>query len=262
MSTRAIRTSGVDASCDICGRTLLRGERADVYLHGGSRHDVCELCIGRAVHAGWVREGTEPAYDDAGARGDSRRSLLARLRGRREFDSDDELDDEVFEDLEGSFEPRGAQSSTHDWPEVPPRPPERRPPPRRRRGIAARDAALSRDGRPREPRHVRAVPTSVETKTAAAVSLFNSSEHPKTVAGIGRSLGLPDVAVYPSDPTGSVVNLVVSWELCWYRYQVELSDEVPHVRVLDQGYELSELGGVDRQINATADERGRLKLSG
>jgi hypothetical protein len=261
MSTRAIRTSGVDASCDICGRTLLRGERADVYLHGGSRHDVCELCVGRAVHAGWVREGTEPAHDDAGARGDSRRSLLGRLRSRRELDPD-ELDDELPEDLDDPLQPRTGQGPAPDWPEAPQRPPERRVPSRRRRGIVARDAAPSRDGGPREPRHVRAVPTSVETKTAAAVSLFNSSEHPKTVAGIGRSLGLPDVAVYPPDPTSSVVNLVVSWELCWYRYQVELSDEVPHVRVLDQGYELSELADVDREINASADDRGRLKLGG
>jgi hypothetical protein len=261
MSTRAIRTSGVDASCDICGRTLLRGERADVYLHGGSRHDVCELCIGRAVHAGWVREGTEPAYDDAGARGDSRRSLLGRLRGRRELEPDD-YDEEPYEDADDPVDSRAAQGPAPDWPEAPPRRSERRAAPKRRRGIVARDGMPSRDGAPRQPRHVRAVPTSVETKTAAAVSLFNSSGHPKTVAGIARSLGLPDVAVYPSDPTGSVVNLVVSWELCWYRYQVELSDEVPHVRVLDQGYELDELSDVDRQINASADDRGRLKLGG
>ena len=261
MSTRAIRTSGVEASCDICGRTLLRGERADVYLYGGSRHDVCELCIGRAVHAGWVREGTEPAFDDDGGRGDSRRSLLGRLRGRRELDHD-EFDDEPPDDPDDPLYPRSGQNPASDWPEPSQRHSERRAPPRRRRGIAVRDALPLRDGGLREPRHVRAVPTSVETKTAAAVSLFNSSEHPKTVAGIARSLGLPDVAVYPSDPTGSLVNLVVSWELCWYRYQVELSDEVPHVRVLDQGYELSELGDVDRQINASADDRGRLKLSG
>jgi hypothetical protein len=259
VSTRAIRTSGVDASCDICGRTLLRGERADVYLHGGSRHDVCELCVGRAVHAGWVREGTLPAFEDGGARGDGRRSLLGRLRSRRELEPDD-YDDDVLDDYDDGPEPRSGAAP--DWPETPQRPgtADRRGGGRRRRSVTSRESGSSRDGGPREPRHVRAVPTSIENKTAAAVSLFNSSEHPKTVAGIARSLGLPDVAVYPSDPTGSVVNLVVSWELCWYRYQVELSDEVPHVRVFDQGYELSELGDADRQINASADDRGRLRL--
>ena len=269
MSTRAIRTSAVDTSCDICGRTLLRGERADVYLHGGTRHEVCSLCTGRAIHAGWVREGTVPAYDEAGSRGDSRRSLLGRLRGRRELEPDqfdDEPDDE-FDD----FDPRSAQEAPPDWPDSSGRAgsgssSERRQGPRRRRSIVGRDGPgareSARDAGPREPRHVRAVPTSVENKTAAAVSLFNGSEHPKTVAGIARSLGLPDVAVYPKDPTASVVNLVVSWELCWYRYQVELSDEVPHVRVSEQGYELDELSEVDRVINASADDRGRLKLVG
>jgi hypothetical protein len=232
-----------------------------VYLHGGTRHEVCELCTGRAIHAGWVREGTVPAYDETGSRGDSRRSLLGRLRGRRELDPD-EFDDEPDEEFD-DVEPRSAQGAPPDWPDAGGRSgSERRQTPRRRRSIAARDAPGARQAGPREPRHVRAVPTSVENKTAAAVSLFNGSEHPKTVAGIARSLGLPDVAVYPTDPTASVVNLVVSWELCWYRYQVELSDEVPHVRVSDQGYELDELSEVDRVINASADDRGRLALGG
>ena len=113
----------------------------------------------------------------------------------------------------------------------------------------------------REPRHVRAVPTSIEHRISSAVSLFNDSEHPRTVAGIGRSLGLPDVSVHPSDVNGSQVNIVVSWELCWYRYEVELADEVPTVRAAAQGYELSELSEIERQNNARADDRGRLKLS-
>ena len=52
-------------------------------------------------------------------------------------------------------------------------------------------------GRLREPRHVRAVPTSVEHKISPRSTLFNGSEHPRTVAGIARSLGLPDVVGAP-----------------------------------------------------------------
>ena len=83
MSTRAIRTSTTQAACDVCGRTLLRGERAEIYLSGGARRSVCELCTSRALHGGWVREGEVPEYDEASARPDRRRSLFGRLRSRR-----------------------------------------------------------------------------------------------------------------------------------------------------------------------------------
>jgi hypothetical protein len=92
------------------------------------------------------------------------------------------------------------------------------------------------------------------------VSLFNAAEHPRTVAGIGRSLGIPEVSVHPSSVQPSVVNLIVAWELCWYRYEVDLSDEVPTVRVGGQGYELDELTAEERQINAIADEYGTVCL--
>ncbi len=83
MNTRAISTSVAHSSCDVCGRTMLRGEQAQVYIEGGNRHSVCELCTSRALHTGWVREGTIPEYGDAGARIDRRRSLLGRLRSAR-----------------------------------------------------------------------------------------------------------------------------------------------------------------------------------
>ena len=70
--------------CDVCGRTLLRGEKAEVYLNGGTRRSVCELCKERAIHEGWLREGTIPAYNDNDASSDRRRSLLGRFRARRE----------------------------------------------------------------------------------------------------------------------------------------------------------------------------------
>jgi hypothetical protein len=113
----------------------------------------------------------------------------------------------------------------------------------------------------REPRHVRAVPTSIEHKVSSAVELFNASEHPRTVAGIARSLGLPEVSVLPVEGAVSAVALLLAWELCWYRYEVDLSDEIPAVRVAGQGYELDELSPEERRPNAVADEYGTLSLS-
>ena len=104
---------------------------------------------------------------------------------------------------------------------------------------------------------MRAVPTSIEHKISSAVDVFNNSEHPRTVAGIARSLGIPEVSVLPAAELPSVVNVAVAWELCWYRYEVDLSDEVPSFRVAAQGYELDELAPEERRCNAFADERGQ-----
>ncbi len=108
---------------------------------------------------------------------------------------------------------------------------------------------------------MHAVPTSAEHKVSSAVEAFNSSEHPRTVAGVARSLGAPGVSVRPSDARPSVVNVVVSWELCWYRYEVDLSDDGLAVRLSAQGYELDELAPEELEINAAANERGALALS-
>lgn len=256
MSTREIRTSTATASCDVCGRTLLRGERAEIYVQGGARRSVCELCTARALHGGWVREGTVPEYDAGAERPDGRRSLLRRRRARREPERELEPVEDAFED----GEPRSEESEV-DWHEM-----QRLRAPERRGGVRRHPAPRDDDGArgprsTRETRHVRAVPTSVEHKTASAVSLFNASEHPRTVAGIARSLGLPDVSVHPVDPVASLVAVVLAWELCWYRYEVDLSDEVPTVRKAAQGYELDELSALARQLNAAADDRGRLSLA-
>ena len=266
MSTRAIRTSAAADACDVCGRTLLRGEHAEIYVSGGTRRSVCELCTSRALHGGWVREGTVPEYDGSGDRVDRRRSLLSRLRRGREADpvAEDEDEDAIEESRPQPSASVGGSGVGGS--ESPPRTTERRAPTPRRRERdrpAGRERERDRTAPPatgREPRHVRAVPTSIEHRISSAVSLFNDSEHPRTVAGIARSLGLPDVSVHPSDPVASVVNMVVSWELCWYRYEVDLSDEVPSVRSAGQGYELDELSALERQNNAAADDRGRLQL--
>lgn len=239
MRSTTISTSVAHSSCDVCGRTLLRGERAEIYVGGGDRHSVCELCTSRAIHTGWVREGTIPDYD-AGARVDRRRSLLSRLRSRRE--APEPVEDEYEPHFDDEFEE----------PQPAPPPVRAEPPPR---PVPARSSQPTR-----EPRHVRAVPTSIEHKISSAVDLFNNSEHPRTVAGIARSLGIPEVSVLPAAELPSVVNVVVAWELCWYRYEVDLSDEVPSLRVAAQGYELDELAPEERHYNAFADDRGRLSL--
>lgn len=231
MTTKDIRTSNVQVTCDVCGRTLLRGEHAETYLTGGSRRQVCELCSARAVHEGWVREGVALERTTRSVGGERRRSLLGRLRrpgGGRDAD-------------DAPAPPRpSANGSGNGW----------------------HDAAVEHEPLPEaplEPRQVRAVPTSVEQRTVSAIERFNRSEHPRTVAGVARSLGAPVVVVRPIEEQGSLVTVVVSWELCWYRYEVELSDGGASVRLAGQGYELAEIPVEDRaEPNAAADEYGTL----
>ena len=53
---------------------------------------------------------------------------------------------------------------------------------------------------PRDPRHVRAVPTTADVKVERALELFNASEHARSIAGIMRSLGEPWVAAADFHP--------------------------------------------------------------
>jgi hypothetical protein len=250
VNTRAISTSVAVATCDVCGRTLLRGERVETYINGADRHTVCELCTSRALHGGWVREGELPDYGDASARVDRRRSLLGRLRSRRGVPPRPVVQEE-YDFSDGDAEPELAPA--------PAPPPRQAPAPRPARANPA--PAPARADAPREPRHVRAVPTSNEQRVFTAIELFNGSEHPRTVAGISRSLGLPEVAVLPSGPQSPLVSIVVAWELCWYRYELDLSDQVPSTRVSAQGYELDELSPEERRANTLADQHGQLSLS-
>ncbi|HXE44707.1 MAG TPA: hypothetical protein VN635_05875 [Conexibacter sp.] len=237
MTTKDIRTSNVQVSCDVCGRTLLRGEHAETYLAGGSRRQVCELCTARAVHEGWVREGVALERGTRSFGGERRRSLLGRLRrpggGRPE------------EERARPAAPRanGHGRGAEGWPEP------------------DDDHALAAIAAP-EPRHVHAVPTSVAQRTTSAIERFNRSEHPRTVAGVARSLGAPVVVVRPSEEPGSLMTIVASWELCWYRYEVDLSDHAAAVRLVGQGYELEEIPLEDRvEPNAAADEYGTLQAA-
>ena len=174
-----------------------------------------------------MREGALPAYDGRDAGSERRRGLLSRLRGRREQPAPAQEAPSLREELDRK-----------SWV----------------------DAAKQAPVQVREPRHVRAIPTSVEHKVSSAIDAFNASEHTRTVAGVARALGAPTVAVQPVDARPGLVNLVLSWELCWYRYEVDLSDDQPGVRLVGQGYELDELPAQERQANAVSDETGALAL--
>jgi hypothetical protein len=104
------------------------------------------------------------------------------------------------------------------------------------------------------------VPTNADLKMQRAIEVFNASDHVRTVGGVARSLGAPGVSVRPLPDRPSVVAIAVMWELSWYRYEIDLSDEAGGVRREGQGDELSELSADELAANAEADDRGALHL--
>ncbi len=264
MERKSITTSRAAVACDVCGRTLLRGEHADAFIANGSRRMVCELCTARAANEGWIREGADNTLGVRGRNGPrAGRSLLGRLKPhRREPAPAVELpyrriSSNVDRIQSGSRADAERASAAADAVEV------------ESEGIAAAavpapapaPAPVETHMPSREPRHVHAVPTNADLKMARALDVFNKSAHPRRIAGVARSLGTPMVAVLPSETEGALVTIVVGWELCWYRYEVDLADEAAGVRVSGQGAELSELTEAEQLANAVADDRGRLVLA-
>src|SRR5829696_9240120 len=140
-------------TCDVCGRTILKGERTEPYLApGGNRHQVCDLCAVRAQHHGWIRESAAGQMPQRPPRSEPRGGLFGRMRRRRPEQA-------------GALAPEGAEpepayQSEEGGEPLEPEEPQPKPAPRPR-------------SRPKDPRHVRAVPTTPEAKIERALELFN-----------------------------------------------------------------------------------------
>jgi hypothetical protein len=230
-------------SCDVCGRTILKGEHTETYIApGGHRHQVCDLCAARARHHGWIRESAAGDLPARVPRSEPRRGVLGRLRRRRAHEPvvppNHEAELAEHEAVHGAG--NGAEPAEDEEPATP------APPPPRPRS------------RPKDPRHVRAVPTTAEGKVERALDLFNGSDHQRTIAGLARTLGTPFVTVRPDADQQSQVSLVVAWELSWYRYRVDLGDEGDPVMMLEKGDEIDQIDEILRTWNATLDASGRV----
>jgi hypothetical protein len=235
-------------SCDVCGRTILKGERTEPYLApGGHRHQVCDLCATRAQQAGWIRESGAGAMPARMPRSEPRRGVLARLRRRHaEAPGPEQTHEADLAEPEATYgAANGVEPAEHEQAE--PQPAQRE-----------RPAPEPPRSRPKDPRHVRAVPTTAQAKVERALELFNGSQHQRTIAGLARTLGQPFVSAHPDEAHGAQVSIVVAWELSWYRYRVDLGDEGDPVMMLDKGEEIEQIDESQREWNATLDSDGRV----
>jgi hypothetical protein len=275
MATRTIVTSQPDVECDVCARRLLRGEQPDVFVGAGRRRIVCELCAPRAAHEGWMRETDSQSLTLPPMRPRRGRSLFERLRqvGKPPGDEHNSLaagerpaaEQPAAEsyDLFAEQAPAGAHAAdaasaaaarSHAQP-VAAAPPA----PAGGGGDVGYQPAHESETPPLDTRAAVAPPSEY---VQHAVAVFNASEFPRRVAGVTRSLGAPIVTVRSAEHLDSVVTIVVAWELCWYRYEVDLSEPVVEAQVIAQGTELSELAREDRLANADAADSGMLLLAG
>jgi|SRR6185437_8167373 len=233
MTTRTIVTSQPDVACDVCARRLLRGEQPDYFIADGQRRLVCELCAPRAAHEGWLRE-TEAAAA----------VTLPPMRPRRGRSLIDRL--------------IGAGRGTEDAAEE--RPASRHAP---REPDGPYDLfagpADEEDAAGPEPAVVEAPPGAAHL--LQALDAFNASEYPRRVAGVARSLGEPVVSVRSAEHLESIVRIVVAWELCWYRYEVDTGEEPVFAQAIGQGTELEQLSRDERHGNAVATPSGALALA-
>ncbi|HMJ94962.1 MAG TPA: hypothetical protein VK486_03870 [Thermoleophilaceae bacterium] len=236
-------------SCDVCGRTILKGERAEWYLApGGHRRQVCDLCATRAQQHGWIRESGAGDLPARLPRNEPRRGVMGRLRKRRPVGRRTEDEGRLADGNGSDGVPATDRVRLKPDPEFS-EGEEAAPPPRPR-------------SRPQSPRHVRAVPTTAEVKVERALELFNGSGHQRTVAGLARTLGEPWVSAMPDPAQASAVSVLVAWELSWYRYRVDLGDEADPVMMLDKGEELDQIDESLRAWNAALDSDGRLVAAG
>ena len=79
-------------------------------------------------------------------------------------------------------------------------------------------------------------------------------------AGLAKTLGPPWVSIGTAAGTPGEVRVTVAWELSWYQWGIDISDEMRPVYEIAKGAELAELDAPAKQWNARIEDSGRIEL--
>lgn len=239
MPSRELRPKLDPETCSVCGRRVLQGEEIHWFVApDSSRHSVCELCVPRAERARWVleRDGEEVVQlrPSRGERGSFFKRVTGYFSAPEESDADDFASGTQAErsDQHGRRAARATRRRGRGDPPPVPTP---------------------------EPRDIRAIPTGPESRLEQGLELFNMSQFPRTIAGLTRSLGDPQVAAI--NDSDSSVEVFVGWDIAWYSYRVSLGDATEPVEQSGRGNDQIELADRIKEWNAAADGFGRLFLT-
>jgi hypothetical protein len=96
-----------------------------------------------------------------------------------------------------------------------------------------------------------------EQAIVEAAELFNGSSYRRTVAGIAKSLGEPNVSCVPLSGVNREVVVTFAWDISWYQYRVAYDGAQP-VRLAERGLELDELDAMFKEWNAQLGADGRV----
>lgn len=99
--------------------------------------------------------------------------------------------------------------------------------------------------------------SELELSMVEAADIFNASQYRRTIGGIGKSLGAPQVSVHVLSGVNAEVVVTVAWEISWYQYRVSPDSENP-VRLEGRGHDPEELEGTFTDWNAHMEEDGRV----
>lgn len=265
MRTKEIRVWLDPDACAVCGRRLLQGEQTTYFVTpDAQRKAVCELCVPRADRARWKRERGDEELVSVRPVKAARRGFFRRIvdwfgGADRSVEGEPGIDPASIdpEDLR-PVGPSEAES-------VVPKPRPSRLPAinidksegQRLMGGRGKSAPVASSS-PTPPRNVTAVPTAEQAKLVRGLELFNNSQFPRTVAGLTRSLDLPQVAILHAG--GNSVEIFIAWGISWYSYRVDLGDATEPVELSGRGNDSAELDDMVGDWNVIADAGGQLTL--
>ena len=184
-----------DIACDICERTILKGERTETYLAPAGSGASCASCAPTAPS-----RGLDPRVGRRRARFARRARAAPRLRAAPG----------------AATGRRGARREVADDAPPPSEEAYRRDAEPRARVVAPPPQPSSR------PRHVRAVPTNAQVKVERALELFNALRAPAHDRGIARTLGEPWVSATPLTSRPAWSGSPWPGSCSWYRFAIDL----------------------------------------
>jgi hypothetical protein len=249
-------------SCDVCGRTILKGEQVYEYVTPqGQRLGVCILCRSRAETSGWIPAeqvgSVVQAPPSRARRGQALRERLGRAASRARSSGRAGKASEA----KGTGQPQPAGETEKAARSEPSEKAQQRP--KRQARPRAKPQAKPRS-KP-QPKQRAAAPRTRRARRGPqaimrrAVQRFNGSDEPRKVAGLIRSLGEPRAAILP-DAERQLALVTVAWELSWYQWEVSSDGDGEAVREVAKGDEVSELSEEARTWNAAVDDDGKLRL--